>query len=65
MVYAGVSPVVVGQIMGYSSPNIQTYAMAIDEYRRSAISKLEALREAKSTKTRKRAQTVRAARRAL
>jgi integrase len=66
MVYAGVSPVVVGQIMGYSSPNIlQTYALAIDEYRRSAISKLEALREAKSKKTRIRAQTVRAARRAL
>jgi hypothetical protein len=35
--------------MGHSSPSIlQTYAKAIDEYRRSAISKLQALREAKS-----------------
>jgi len=43
---AGVSPVFVAQIMGHSSPNIlQTYAKAIDEYRRSAISKLETLRE--------------------
>jgi hypothetical protein len=34
------------QLMGHSSPNIlHTYAKAIDEYRRSAISKLEALRE--------------------
>ncbi len=43
---AGVSPIFVAQIMGHSSPSIlQTYAKAIDEYRRSAISKLEALRE--------------------
>jgi len=44
---AGVSPIFVAQIMGHSSPSIlQTYAKAIDEYRRSAISKLEELREA-------------------
>jgi len=44
---AGVSPVFVAQIMGHSSPNIlQTYAKAIDDYRRSAITKLEALRAA-------------------
>jgi hypothetical protein len=35
----------VAQIMGHSNPSIlQTYAKAIDEYKRSAISKLEALR---------------------
>jgi integrase len=46
---AGVSPIFVAQIMGHSNPNIlQTYAKAIDEFRRSAISKLEALRVAKS-----------------
>jgi hypothetical protein len=38
-------------MMGHSSPNIlQTYAKAIDEYRRSAISKLEDLRKAQSVK---------------
>jgi integrase len=44
---AGVSPIFVAQIMGHSSSSniLQTYAKAI-EYRRSAISKLEALREA-------------------
>lgn len=42
---AGVSPLFVAQIMGHSSPSIQqTYVKAIDESRRSAISKLEALR---------------------
>ena len=47
---AGVSPIFVAQIMGHSSPSIlQTYARAIDEYKRSAISKLEALREASSS----------------
>jgi integrase len=36
---AGVSPLFVAQIMGHSSPSIlQTYAKAIDEYRRTAIS---------------------------
>jgi integrase len=46
---AGVSHIFVAQIMGHSSPSIlQTYAKAIDEYKRSAISKLEALREAQS-----------------
>src|ERR1700676_1651351 len=46
---AGVSPLFVAQIMGHSSPSIlQTYAKAIDEYRRTAISKLEALRDAQS-----------------
>jgi len=43
---AGVSPVFVAQMMGHSGPGVlQIYARAIDEYRRSAISKLEALRE--------------------
>ncbi|MCU1307454.1 MAG: xerD 1 [Acidobacteriaceae bacterium] len=46
---AGVSPLFVAQIMGHSSPGIlQTYAKAIDEYRRSAISKLESFLEAQS-----------------
>jgi integrase len=47
---AGVSPIFVAQIMGHSSPGIllQTYAKAIDEYRRSAISKLESFLEAQS-----------------
>jgi integrase len=46
---AGVSPLFVAQLMGHSNLGIlHTYARAIDEYRRSAISKLEALRE-KST----------------
>jgi len=46
---AGVSHIFVAQIMGHSSPSIlQTYAKAIDEYKRSAIAKLEALREAQS-----------------
>ena len=43
---AGVSPVFVAQMMGHSGPGVlQIYARAIDEYRRFAISKLEALRE--------------------
>jgi integrase len=42
---AGASPIFVAQIMGHSSPNIlQTYVKAIDEFRRSAILKLETLR---------------------
>jgi len=46
---AGVSPVFVARMMGYSSPNIlQTHAMTIDEYR-PTISKLEALRKAQCT----------------
>ena len=46
---AGVSPVFVAQLIGHSSASIlNTYARAIDEYRRSAITKLEALREASS-----------------
>jgi integrase len=49
---AGVSPLFVAQIMGHSSPNIlQTYAKAIDEYRRSAISKLETLRESQAVQS--------------
>jgi integrase len=48
---AGVSPIFAAQIMGHSSPNIlQTYAKAIDEYKRSAISKLEAHREEQCAK---------------
>jgi len=43
---AGVSPIFTAQIMGHSSANIlQTYARAINEYKRSAISKLETYRE--------------------
>lgn len=43
---AGVSPVFVAQLMGHSGVNIlQTYARAIDEYRRAAIAKLEDLRK--------------------
>jgi integrase len=46
---AGVSPIFVAQIMGHSSPSIlQIYVKAIDEYRRSAISKLESFLEAQS-----------------
>ena len=46
LTWAGVSPVFVAQIMGHSSTGIlQTYAKATDEYQRSAISRLEALRE--------------------
>ncbi len=46
---AGASPIFVAQIMGHSSPNIlQTYVKAIDEFRRSAILKLETLREVKT-----------------
>jgi integrase len=42
---AGVSDLFVAQMMGHSSPSIlQTYAKAIDEYRRDAICKLEAMR---------------------
>jgi len=52
---AGVSHIFVAQIMGHSSPSIlQTYAKAIDEYKRgkrAAISKLEALREAHSARS--------------
>ena len=49
---AGVSHIFVAQIMGHSSPGIlQTYAKAIDEYKRSASSKLEALREAHSVQS--------------
>ena len=48
---AGVSPIFVGQIMGHSGPGVLSiYARAIDEYRRSAISKLEALRETQTVK---------------
>jgi hypothetical protein len=46
IIQAGVSPIFVAQIMGHSNPSIlQTYAKAIDEFKRSAIAKLEALRQ--------------------
>lgn len=49
---AGVSPLFVAQISGHSSPSIlQTYAKAIDEYCRSAISKMEPLRGARSAQS--------------
>ena len=42
---AGVSDLFIAQMIGHSSPSIvQTYAKAIDEHRRDAIRKLEALR---------------------
>jgi integrase len=59
---AGVSPVFVAQIMGHSNANIlHTYAKAIDEYRRSAIAKLEALREARGVQLTDRSDVDRAA----
>jgi Phage integrase family len=50
---AGLSDLFVAQMMGHSTPSIlQTYARVIDEYRRSAIQKLEGLRVAhESSKT--------------
>lgn len=54
---AGVSPLFVAQIMGHSNTSIlQTYAKAIDEFRRSAISKLESFREAQSIESAGRAE---------
>jgi integrase len=46
VIQTGVSHIFVAQMMGHSSSSsiLQTYAKAIDEYKRSAISKLEALR---------------------
>jgi integrase len=42
---AGLSDLFVAQMMGHSTPSIlQTYAKVVDEYRRSAIQKLETLR---------------------
>jgi len=44
---AGVSDLFVAQMIGHSSPSIlQTYAKAIDEYRRDAVHKLEEMRAA-------------------
>jgi len=54
---AGVSPIFVAQIMGHSNSSIlQTYAKAIDEFRRSAISKLETFREAQSVESAERSE---------
>jgi site-specific recombinase XerD len=45
LTHAGVSPLFVAQLIGHSGIAIlSTYARAIDEYRRDAIHKLEALR---------------------
>jgi integrase len=56
---AGVSPLFVAQIMGHSSPSIlQTYAKAIDEFRRSAIAKLESFRQAQSVESAGRSEKV-------
>ena len=42
---AGVSPLFVAQMLGHSSTSIlNTYAKAVDEYRRDAVRKLEELR---------------------
>ena len=47
---AGVSDPFVAQMIGHSSPSIlQTYAKAIDEYRRDAVRKLEQMRAAHVT----------------
>lgn len=44
---AGVSDLFVAQMIGHASPTIlQTYAKAIDEYRRDAVRKLEEMRAA-------------------
>lgn len=53
VIQAGVSHIFVAQMMGHSSSSsiLQTYAKAIDEYKRSAISKLEALRATHSVKS--------------
>lgn len=46
---AGVADLFIAQMLGHSSPGIvQTYAKAIDEHRRDAIRKLEALRNSKT-----------------
>lgn len=46
---AGAPDLFVAQMMGHSTPSIlQTYAKVIDEYRRDAISKLEAFRQSHS-----------------
>jgi integrase len=48
---AGVSHIFAAQLMGHSSPNIlHTYAKAISDFRRSAITKLENFREMKAEK---------------
>ena len=45
LTHAGVSPLFVAQIIGHEGTTIlNTYARAIDEYRRGAIHKLENLR---------------------
>ena len=45
-----VSPICVAQLLGHSNANIVgTYAKAVDEYRRSAIARLDDLREAWAT----------------
>jgi integrase len=45
---AGITPVTLAQMMGHSSTGIiQTYAKVLDEYRRSAIKKLDAYRQSK------------------
>jgi integrase len=46
LIGAGVSPIFVAQIIGHSSASIlNTYARAIDEFKRDAIHKLENLRD--------------------
>jgi integrase len=48
---AGAPQIFVAQLMGHSNPNIlQTYAKAIDEYRRSAIRKLGEFRQLRLVK---------------
>jgi len=48
------APIRLAQMMGHSTPSIlQTYAKVIDEYRRSAIQKLEDLRIAHEANNKK------------
>jgi integrase len=52
MVQAGVSPIFVAQMLGHSSTSIlNIYAKAVDEYRRDAVRKLEALRSSSAIAT--------------
>jgi len=48
---AGVSPIFVAQIMGHSNPSILPTSVKVDEFRRSAILKLENFREAEAAKS--------------
>jgi integrase len=60
---AGVSPLFVAQILGHTGTTIlNTYVIAVDEYRRDAIHKLEKLRQAQVPRQEKTHRTLRAIR---